>query len=439
MSALELRNASIRAGAAAGLFCAVLVVPVSSDGADTETDTLWSALTGGKPDFVLRVRYEYLEDDQIVNGRRLKDADALTARLALGYQTGVFHGFGSYVQLEAVGAVVDDYYKGYGTSKKQYATVVDPEGTELKQGYVSYTNALAEIKAGRQIITYRKAPFHRFMGTVEWRQHWQTHDAVTVKFDPVENLVVNYGYIWDVNRIYGEDAPEPLSDFDSNSHVVNVQYAGLPHLHLEAYAYLFDFTNADRFSSNTFGVRGSGTYPINDRWTTLYAAEYAHQTDAAENPFDYSEDYVLAEGGLSYSSASFVKSVTAKFSYELLGGDGNPNSAFVTILGTNHAFQGWADRFVVTPNSGIEDFYVTGVAAMNWDMKLIMSYHNLNSDAGSFDYGDEFDVQLTKTFKTHYLLGAQASFYDADPSARNAAGPPSADATGFWLWGEVTF
>ena len=109
------------------------------------------------------------------------------------------------------------------------------------------------------------------------------------------------------------------------------------------------------------------------------------------------------------------------------------------MLGTNHAFQGWADRFLVTPNNGIEDYYVTAVAALDWDMKFVFAYHNLNSDAHDFDYGDEFDLELTKNFLKHYQLGAKAAFYDAEPGPRNASGPPSADATIVWVWGQIAF
>ncbi len=295
------------------------------------------------------------------------------------------------------------------------------------------------LKAGRQIITYRDAPFHRFLGTVLWRQNWQTHDAVSAELKPVDDLTLRYAYTWNVNRIFGEDAPEPLSDFDSDSHLVNLRYTGVPHLRLETYAYLLDFDNAARFSSNTFGVRGNGLYPLNDVWSLLYTAEYAHQNAAANNPLSYDEDYLLFEGGFKVKIDSLVKSLTVKFSYELLGGSGAPSGAFVTILGTDHVFQGWADRFLVTPDAGIEDHYATVVAALAWEMKLIVSYHDIDSNAGSFAYGDEFDVMLTKKFFKHYLLGAKASFYDADDNPSNVARGPSADITKIWLWGQLSF
>lgn len=412
-----------------------------SGSASAPGSALWDALRSGTPDLSLRWRYEHVADDLMRNGLPLKDANASTVRATLGYKTGEFHGFGAYLQFEAIGAVgLDDYHDGSGTGNSRYATVVDPEGTEINQGYVSWRpESRLLLKAGRQIITYRDAPFHRYMGTVLWRQNWQTHDALSVDFNVSDDLLIRYAYIWNVNRIFGEDAPDPLSDFESNSHTVNVQYTAIPHLRLEAYAYLLDFDNADRFSANTFGIRANGLYPLNATWGLVYTAEYAHQDDAGNNPFSVDEDYVLLEGGLKWTLGTFIKSLTVKFSYELLSGDGSPNGAFVTILGTNHAFQGWADRFLVTPDAGIEDYYVTGVMPLAWNMQFVASYHDLNSDAGDFDYGNEFDVMLTKKFLKHYTVGAKASFYDADRSRANASGGPSADVTKVWVWAGLSF
>jgi hypothetical protein len=65
-------------------------------------DDLWRALTGGKPDLYLRYRLENIDDGQ---QPVLKDAYANTLRSALGYNTGRYHAFGLYGQVDAV---VDD-------------------------------------------------------------------------------------------------------------------------------------------------------------------------------------------------------------------------------------------------------------------------------------------------------------------------------------------
>ena len=72
-----------------------------------------------------------------------------------------------------------------------------------------------------------------------------------------------------------------------------------------------------------------------------YAVEYAHQSDAANNPNSYSAGYLLLEGGID------TKTFGATLGYELLGaddGDTTPGAIndgrFVTPLATLHKFQG---------------------------------------------------------------------------------------------------
>ncbi len=417
--------------------CAGLTFPVAAEPA---TDVV-SALTGGRLDGTLRWRFEHAEDDFAPGGVPLEDADASTLRATLGYRTGDFRGFSAYVQGEAVAEVgPDDYFDG-SNGKTRFATVVDPAGVELNEGYLAWESPRSwlRVRGGRQEITYRPAPFHRFIGTVLWRQNWQTFDAISALLKPAANLDIHYAWMWQANRIFGHDAPEPLSRFEGNSHFFNAQYRGISWLALEAYAYLLDFDNAARFSADTIGLRGSGTWPINNRWSALYAAEYAYQADAGNNTVDYDADYLMLEGGVKFSPGGFVKSVTVKGSYELLGGDGTPGGAFVSALGTNHPFQGWADRFLVTPDAGLQDLYFTLALDLPQNVKALATYHDFNSDAGNFDFGGEWNLQATWDFAQRYQLGSKVAFYDADPGPRNAAGPLASDITRVWFWAQVKF
>ncbi len=434
--------------AIAVLLAAFAAAPVA---AEDNVDALWTALTSGTPDMLLRLRYEHVEED-IPTLR--KDANALTARVLLGYRTGLFYNIGAYLQMEAVGAALDDYNDGGSQNAEGYAVVADPEGVELQQGYLSYQYDGGydydkfSVKLGRQLITYRDAPFHRFIGPVVWRQNQQTHDAFTLLWEPLDDLKLQYAYSWKVNRVFGEDAvPNSRSEFDSKTNLINVQYTGLPYVKLEAYTYLLDFYNGPvphLNSSDTFGIRANGVYPLNDQWGVLYTAEYAYQEDAASNPINYEDNYYLGELGLKTkfehpSIKPYIKTLMAKFSYEKLGGDHGLGS-FKTPLATGHAFQGWADRFLVTPTTGVEDFYVTAVAGLPWKMKAIFSYHNLNSDAGDFDYGDEYDVLISKKFRKHYTLAAKAAFYDADHNSNNPRGTGiGEDVTKVWAWFQASF
>ena len=55
-------------------------------------------------------------------------------------------------------------------------------------------------------------------------------------------------------------------------------------------------------SSNTFGIRASGDHSFDRDWKALGALEYAHQSDARDNPVDYSHNYYNIEAGVGYKS-----------------------------------------------------------------------------------------------------------------------------------------
>jgi len=128
-----------------------------------------------------------------------------------------------------------------------------------------------------------------------------------------------------------------------------------------------------------------------------------------------------------------ISSVTLKFDYELFTGNGS--NSFITPLATAHAYQGWADRFLVTPADGIEDWYFTaGIAALGFNLAVI--YHDLSSDNLSYDYGTEIDLQATRALNKHLTVGLKYANYDGDTNASNVArnGALAKDVSKFWAW-----
>ncbi len=422
-----------------------IVIPIKTwVGVAAADDNPISAVRDGTFDLNLRYRYEHVDDNlRRANGARLREANASTLRTALGFTTAPLHDFSARLLFENVTEIGADDYNDGSNGKTQFATVVEPVETEIDEAYIKYAGlAKTEVKAGRQYVTYRKAPFHRFAGTILWRQNWQTQDALTLENTSLPHTKLSYAYIWNVNRIFGEDARGALANFDSNSHLINAQYSGLPFGKVEAYAYLLDFDNARPFSTATYGVRFGGKHQLNETASALYAAEYAHQSDFDNNPNKVDAGYFLGEFGAAFKFRSFIKSLTLKFDYELLEGDGGADR-FVTILGTNHAFQGWADRFLVTPGDGIEDFYFT-LAATFWKAKLVAVYHDLNSDNHAYDYGEEIDLLVSTTFKKHYTFGLKFSAYNADRNAENLANNGvnagvTRDVNKYWAFAQIKF
>jgi len=384
----------------------------------------------------LRYRFEQVDDELAA-----KDANASTLRGAFGYQSGTFHGFSTLLEAELVQRLGGNFTEFPGQPGSTTALVADPDATELNQGYLQYdAPGVTRVRAGRQIITYRAAPFHRFIGTILWRQNWQTFDAVRLEHTGLAHTTLNYAWLGNVNRIFGDNSPAPLNDFDSDSHLLNLQYDRFAFARLETYAYWLDFDNAPAASSATVGARLHGEYPWRERIVPIYALEYAHQRDHGDNPGDYDVGYQLVEGGLKLTPTAALDRLMLKAGFERLAGTGR--FAFQTPLGTNHAFQGTADRFLTTPADGIRDYYATLVVAAR-GFRFVAGYHLLESDKFDYRYGTELNLELSRKFAGRYTAGLKYADYSADANAtnraRNGTSPVSADAQKFWLFLTASF
>jgi hypothetical protein len=395
----------------------------SMTAAAAEQDSFIEALTGGKVSFSARARYEAVEQDNA-----LKDADAFTVRSTLGYETGRLNGFGAFIEFENVTDLGGDNYNSTTNGETEYSVVADPDGTEVNQVYLSYQGFDTVAKFGRQQITYRDAPFHRYIGNVLWRQNHQTFDAFSLQNSSLPDTKLSYAFVNKINTIFGDDRDAGIirnGVIDVEAHLLNAQYSGLPFGKLEGYGYLLEYEDAKATSSKTLGARLSGAPAINDSWNLVYSAEYARQSDYKSGTMD-AQDYYLAELGAKH------KGWMAKLSYEVQEGDGT--DSFKTPLGTNHAFQGWADQFLNTPAQGLKDTYLTVVGNVIFGAKLIVSYHDFETDQDSLDAGNELDILLEKTFNQHYTVGVKYADYQADDEFQSLV-----DTEKFWVYGQVKF
>lgn len=377
---------------------------------------LTDALTGGKAKLDVRLRYEHVGQDNA-----LDDADGLTLRTRLGYETGSFNNASAYVELENTSAVfVEDYNSGPGGNGKTGNSVIaDPEGSEVNQAFLKFTGIPdSTLKAGRQRIILDKA---RFVGNVGWRQNEQTYDSVRLTSSIIPKTTLDYSYVRDVNNIF-------FGDLDSKSHLLNVAFTGLPFGKLTGYGYFIEFPDKKAASQKTYGVRFSGSSDIS-AVKLLYTAEYAKQSSYKDGNNDIDADYWFLEAGAG------IKGVTGKVGYEVLGAD--DAFSFETPFATKHAYNGWADIFLNTPDNansprgqGLEDLYflLTGKLA---GIKLLAVYHDFQADRGSADFGSEIDLLAVKKFGKHYQVGVKYASYDANDFA--------VDTKKFWLWGGVKF
>jgi hypothetical protein len=378
--------------------------------------TLDEALTSGKAHVGLRYRYEHVNEDNA-----LKNANASTVRIRLNYKTADWSDWSGYLEFDHIAEVIlNDFNSGAGTSpgRTQYSTVADPRGSDLNQLFLQYSPSEDwQLRLGRQEINLDN---QRFVGAVGWRQNEQTFDGLGLTIRSMPNTELFYSYIENVNRIFGDKVP--AGDHSVNTHLLNAKIKLGDAWSITPYAYYIDNEDVLSFSTSTYGARFTGKAAAG-AGTISFTAELATQSDAADNPVNYDADYAhinilwAAKNGLTLGAA-----------YESLGGDAvSSGMSFRTPLATLHAFQGWADQFLATPGSGVDDLYVTvKYKAASWNLQAV--YHDFSSEAGSSDFGTEFDIAAARKLGDRYGLLLKAAFFNADSAATSFV-----DTNKFWI------
>ena len=402
--------------------------------ADDVTKSIEDALkfgNGGAVKIDLNTRYENVNQYNVTNpalngqpaAQQPKTANANTARLRLGLLSPLFYSLQGYAEYEGVYAMQSDY-NSTRNSKTGYSTIADPYVNELDQLWLSYagiTDTL--IKGGRQRI---KLDDDRFIGNVGWRQLEQTYDSALITNKSIHNLAINVGYIGNVKTFTSTNA-------NINAPILNVNYKLGDYGNLIGYGYWLGYTQQANYanSNQTYGLRLTNyqkpgdTLKVSDNYGLLYTAEWSIQSDYQNSPQTYTVNRYNLMGGFTAHIFSFQGAM------EQLDGVGQ-NKTFITPLGTNHAFQGWADQFLVTPKDGIRDIFGTLTTTLDkGDVALTGVYHAFYDDTGNVHYGDEWDFMATKKFGKHYTLLAKYAYYSADHY--------STDTQKIWVQGNINF
>jgi hypothetical protein len=394
-----------------------LLIPFAATLAEEEdANSFASAMTSGKVSISGRYRYEFVDQDNT-----LKNANASTLRLRLNYRTGQWNGWSAFAEFDHVFHVlIDDFNSGAGTSpnRSQYSVVADPEGSDLNQLYVDYDMGDDwQYRFGRQRILLDN---QRFIGGVGWRQNEQTYDAVTLNTKAIAKTTLSYSYVNNVRRIFGQSVPAGKEKLAG--HLFNAKIAFSDSISLTPYLYSLDFDKTTATSSLSLGARGLGSHPFGSGKFD-WLAEYAWQSDTGDNPTSYDADYWHLNAAYAAGNG-----MTIGLGYEVLGADSSAGVGFITPLATLHAFNGWADQFLLTPGTGLEDLYVSfKFKVADWNLTAI--YHDFSSDTGSFDYGNEIDLSGALQLSERYSLLLKAAFFGADSSSPLA----NVDTNKFWV------
>lgn len=365
-----------------------------------------------------RLRYEAVEQAGLPD-----EAHAATIRLRTGAQAGM-GSWSALAEVQGTLALADSYHDGlHGSASRPL--VADPENVALYRAQLQYKTDALMVTAGRQRIALDD---ERFVGNVAFRQNAQSFDAVRAEWTGLGGLKLDLSYAWSVRTIWGVDGrgARPRSIGGENV-FVNLSYA-TPVGKVTGFAYLVDQDEADvqgyRLSSQTYGLRLSGSRSLSRAARLSYGLSYARQGDYRRNPNSYAADYWLVDLTLD------VKPFKLNAGYEVLGAnDGRALTSFQTPLGTNFKFQGWADKLLTTPPNGVRDLYVG--AGHGWagagrihSVSLQATWHRFESDRLDQHYGDEIDLRASMKIK-RTVFSARFARYEADALAT--------DTSKFWL------
>ncbi len=397
-----------------GMACLAGLIIVDAHAADS----LEEAINEGELGIKLRYRFEFVEQNNFA-----QDAQASALLSRLNYQTGDYHGFNFFIEVDNVTSVIaNDFNNGARTGapeRNRFPVVADPSGTEVNQVWVSY--AFSEdlgVKLGRQRIVLDN---QRFIGGVAWRQNEQTYDGISASAKVAGNGNLYLAYVYNINRIFGDDSP--IGNHDTNTYLANFAWPLNDYIKLTAYYYDIDNNSAPAFSTRTGGLRLGGRYPLGE-YQLNWGAEWALQGDRSNNPMDYTANYWRLDTGVDFSF------INVNLGWEVLEGSTvTPGAAFRTPLATLHLFNGLADQFLTTPDDGISDLFIglSGkLGIFNW--KTV--WHDFSAESGNRDFGQELDASISTRLSEHFDVLLQGAFFDADD-------PAFSDTTKLWLM--VTF
>ncbi|MAQ99342.1 MAG: hypothetical protein CMI00_02270 [Oceanospirillaceae bacterium] len=345
----------------------------------------------------IKLRYESNDTDDGVNDA----GKGLITDAAIGFETKAYSGFKALAEYEIVQPLIDDY----APENAGYDVIADPETKEWNRAQISYKNEGFGAVVGRQRIILDNA---RFVGNVGWRLNEVTYDAATFTYSK-DALTAHFSYIDQRNFLNGteQDQSDLLFNFGYQTAIGK----------FVAFAYLLE-SEDNGAENDTYGLSYSGNTMVNET-KLIYSATYSQQVTPA-----YETNYFAFEGG------AVVSGVTLAAGAEVLGSGETGTPGFSFPYGTNHAFNGWADKFLSTPEKGLEDKYLkaaTNVAGLG----LLGFYHKFDSVQDSVDLGSELDLQAVKVLNKTYTVGAKYANY--------SAGDVGVDTTKFWLWGQAKF
>ncbi len=380
--------------------------------AHADQGSAFSFLGDGNARFSFRYRLESVDQDSLP-----EDAYASTLRTRLTFETPSERAVKVVLEADNILRLGGANYSDGNRTVTGHPVIADPKGTEINQAFLAVkAQDAAVISLGRQCINLDD---QRFVGGVGWRQNEQTYDAARVDVRLPGEIGVDYSFLWNINRIFGPQGGAQAPDWGCNCHVLNVSGQPWSGARLALFVYALDLDDAPALASRTTGIRLSGSRKYSEGIGLDYLFSYADQDDSGANSIDYSASYLHGRLGVERAS------VKASIGLEVLEGDAlTPGAKFVTPLATLHAFNGWADMFLATPDAGLEDLYIRIDAPIAM-VAATLVWHRYSAEAGNADYGKEWDFSLSRKFGNKLSVLGKLAAFKSDGFA--------SDTNKFWL------
>ena len=313
--------------------------------------------------------------------------------------------------------------------------------------------ANSSLKVGRQPLSYDD---QRILGGLGWAQQARTHDAAIFKYAKNGyNLDIGGGLNTTTDEVFNQSALFSYRDMgflhaNKKYGNFNISVLGLVNTFQDnkvLNADLIDNSDPDAPIAGIDGIRDTNTYG-EDKSTLVTAGLHAGYKLGG---LSLKSNLFLQEGerlGGNDVKGAFLASLAAGYkmddknwvglSYEIISGrEDGETAAFFPLYGTNHAFNGYIDRFYVGNHGnagGLKDLklsYKTKLAGLA--LTLSGHYFTEHTDIagnGDKDLGTEIDLVLAKKFKGFKVVGGYSHFFE--PSA--VADLPTTKDTQNWAW-----
>ncbi|MEY2334111.1 alginate export family protein [Acidithiobacillus ferrianus] len=371
--------------------------------ATAHANTLTHAISGGRISLDMRPRYE------IMSQAGKTAAHAFTLRTLLGLSSKPIAGVSADLQFINVAGIVNGY-NSLTNGKTAYSVIPDPRETNVNQAYLQYAGVPGlRLRAGRQAINLDD---DRFVGNVDFRQTPQTFDAVSMRDRPAPALTLYGAYVWRIKNILNETMP-------SRIFLSEISWLPSPLLHAEAFGYWYGNQAQSTIpgavtcflpggpqvcNSGTVGARVQGTLPLGGPLHLPYDLSYAKQL-----PYDGGSALVNAPY-YHLGAGVALPDIWLHADYMVMGANDQGSYGFQTPLATRHAFNGWAEVFLVTPPEGLRSLYFTlGGTVMSTHLALL--YYDFHAARGGMRYGHEWDLSAIHHFSRHWSAGVQYAHY----------------------------